>query len=140
MRNLVHEIGIFVNHRPSLRWVDRLARKCGLVHFLHMMRSKANGTVAQQAKSFQQFCNEHQEELQRVSEMLEDDFSRQTLERVLKYRQTGNIDALKGVAVQPEYFPKDIFGPVQDEVFVDGGAYTGDTVDNFIRIFAWGGV
>lgn len=142
MSNVVGRIGEVVNHCPQLRWVDRLARKTGIVYFLHVTRarfSKAHAqVVAQRAEFFRKFYSEHQEEFQKIPAMLEDDFSRRTFEQVLKCRLTGDPKALKGVIMQPQYFQKDIFGPVEDEVFVDGGAYVGDTVDNFIRYFAGG--
>ena len=111
-----------------------------MVHFLHVMRAKVDKTAEQQSKSFQQLYNEHQEDFQKVLDMLEDDFSRRTFERVLESRWTGDINVLKDIVTEPEYFPKDIFSPVKDEVFVDGGAYVGDSVENFIRLFAVGGV
>lgn len=138
MGDLIGEIGNIVNHCPPLRWVDRLGRKLGIVHFLHVIKAKGDKTSEQRAKSFQRFYNEHQEEFRKVSEMLEDDFSRRTFEQVLEFRRTEDINALKGVVTEPEYFQKDIFSPIKGEVFVDGGAYVGDSVENFIRLFAGG--
>lgn len=40
--------------------------------------------------------------------------------------------------VSPQYFVQDILKPVENEVFVDGGAYIGDTILSFISEFGKG--
>ena len=138
-KTAVSSIGRVVNHCPPLRWIDRVARKLGIVRFLHMMQSKLNEGTNEEGAAFQAFYEQHKDEIQQVLGMLEDERSRHTLESVLKYRMTRKLSALNGVVAQPQYFQKDIYGPVEDEVFVDGGAYVGDTVENFVKNFAGGG-
>lgn len=70
--------------------------------------------------------------------MLEDETSRRTLECVLRFRCTNDASALKGIVKWPQYFQEDVFGPVEDEVFVDGGAFIGDTLDQFVKKFSKG--
>ena len=52
---------------------------------------------------------------------------------------------LRCIVVSPQYFVPDIIGPLKEEVFIDGGAYTGDTITSLYRergkcwrkIYAW---
>lgn len=65
--------------------------------------------------------------------MLEDDFSRETLQRILDFRKNWKIKVLRPIIVNPQYFPKDIFECTEKEVLIDGGAYVGDTVEEFLN-------
>ena len=89
-------------------------------------------------EEFTQYYDLHKQDFSKLFEMLEDDFSRHTLERVLAVWISRDTSQLKDVYVQPQYFQKDIFTPVNDEVFVDGGAYVGDTIDSFLKDFVGG--
>ena len=125
--------------------MDRLAWRLGIVRLVHIVQARTDKTAARRGEYYRQFYEEHRQELQRLRDMLEDDLSRTTLDRVQQYRQTGDANALKGVVGQIQYFQPDIFGPAEDEVFVDGGAYVGDTVESFFahfggryrRIYVW---
>lgn len=124
----------FCSQTPWMQWVLPVLVRSGTLAFLQRKRSRASRTHVE----FQKFCDDHEEELQKLADMLEDDFSRFTLERLLAYRKTNDAKYLKGIVVRPQYFQKDIFGPVQDEVFVDGGAFIGDTLDAFMKEFTGG--
>ena len=65
--------------------------------------------------------------------MLEDDFSRETLQRILDFRKNWKIKVLRPIIVNPQYFPKDIVECTEKEVLIDGGAYVGDTVEEFLN-------
>lgn len=67
--------------------------------------------------------------------MLEDDFSKKTYKNVIKYRKTFNIAYLNEVIRLPQYFQNDIFKPEDHELFVDGGAYIGDTAEEFLKFY-----
>ena len=120
---------------PWLQWIPPLLFNSGILAFSQRIRSAANGSHIE----FQKFYEQKKEELGKVYDMLEDDFSRDTLKGLLNYRRTGKASYLKGLVVRPQYFQKDILSPVEDEVFVDGGAFQGDTVDSFVKNFAGGG-
>ena len=122
MKKLMTRVGCFLAHHPSIFWLDSLLRKLGVVDFLHVLIARKYKYDTARTVPFQQFCDQHQAEFQGLSELLEDDFSRKTLERMIAYRKTLDIALLKGIVVRPQYFQKDIFGPVEDEVFVHGGA------------------
>ena len=97
------------------------------------------------AEAFRECYELHRAEFQKLYELLEDDFSRRTLHNVIEYRLTGRTNLLRDIVVSPQYFVPDIIGPLKDEVFIDGGAYTGDTIVSLYRergkcwrkIYAW---
>ncbi len=63
----------------------------------------------------------HKAELQKVYDILADDFSRETFKAVIHASKTGNYSGMKNFNVRPQYFLKDIM-PVQNhEIYVDGG-------------------
>jgi FkbM family methyltransferase len=65
--------------------------------------------------------------LERVERLWKDDLSKETYRNALEWR----LHARFAAAVQPvpdQYFPKDIVRPIPEEIFVDGGAFDGDTL------------
>ena len=119
---------------PGLRWITKLNVVKSIIAFFR----KRDPNILGQFELFDQFYVQHQEEFSAVYGLLADDFSRSTWETLIQCRRTGKMDALKDFCVEPQYFRKDIFGPVENEVFVDGGAYLGDTIEAFIK-FTGGG-
>ena len=83
-------------------------RKLGIIHLLHILNEKiTRGKTKEESKEFQKFYEQHEREFKKLSEMLEDDFSRYTLEKVIEYRKTHKIRVLKDIIVQSQYFQKD---------------------------------
>ena len=68
-----------------------------------------------------------------VREMLGDELSGKTYLAFLNSKLSGDADGLYDVCRKDQYFPGEIIGLSDREVFVDGGAYTGDTLLAFIR-------
>jgi FkbM family methyltransferase len=68
--------------------------------------------------------------LRDLARLLTDQTSLLTLHAALRQRLRGEFDEHRPFADQ--YFPGDIFTLRTDEVFVDGGAFTGDTLDGFL--------
>jgi FkbM family methyltransferase len=66
--------------------------------------------------------------------LLADDLSRETFEAFINAKLGGAPEALADVSRKEQYFPKGIIGLTDREVFVDGGAYTGDTLLTFMRL------
>lgn len=75
----------------------------------------------------------HKERFRSVHEMLSDELSRETYAAFLSSKLTGDAEPLYDVFCKDQYFPKEIIGLSESEVFVDGGAYTGDTLLTFLR-------
>ncbi len=66
--------------------------------------------------------------------LLSDEVSRRTFEAFISAKLTGEAGPLAAVACKEQYFVRGIMDLREDEVFVDGGAYTGDTLLTFARI------
>jgi len=70
----------------------------------------------------------------KVYNFLSDDYSKQTFIERLKYCLTGNSKYLIPLrSKMPIYFDPEIISFSKDEIFIDGGAYTGDTVREFLK-------
>jgi FkbM family methyltransferase len=67
-------------------------------------------------------------------DLLADDLSRETFAAFLNSKLGAAADALGEVSRKEQYFPKGIIELSDREVFVDGGAYTGDTLLTFLRL------
>lgn len=61
-----------------------------------------------------------------------DDASRLEYLAQLRWRLYGDFAGLPVAAPEAQYFPKDLFRLKDDEVFVDGGAFRGDTLEAFL--------
>ncbi len=73
----------------------------------------------------------------RLNELLADEQSRCVLQNVLAFQMTGEISYLRAVFTTPEEAYHDIIQPSQNEIYGDFGAYTGDTIAEFLH-FAGG--
>lgn len=67
-------------------------------------------------------------------DLLTDDLSRTTFAAFLNSKLGGPPEPLADVSRKEQYFPKGIIELTDREVFVDGGAYTGDTLLTFMRL------
>jgi len=68
--------------------------------------------------------------LRDLARLLTDQTSLRTLLAVLRQRLRGEFDSAPPATDQ--YFPRDVVALRTDEVFIDGGAFTGDTLDAFL--------
>ena len=74
---------------------------------------------------------EHADDIRKTFNLLADDESRITYLAQLEWRIKADFDGLPERSMQPQYFPEDIFALSADEVFIDCGAFGGDTVKKF---------
>lgn len=74
-------------------------------------------------------------EIERLSSLLYDERSREVLRSVVEKRNENAWD-YRGCYEGGQYFTKDIMHPDRDEVFIDAGAYDGDTIKGFL---GWSG-
>lgn len=73
-------------------------------------------------------------ELSDVYDILEDYESKLVYKAIVESRFTYNIDVLSRTYRSLQYFPTDIFRFSEEEIFIDGGAFDGDTINNFIQV------
>lgn len=82
--------------------------------------------------TYRGFLIENELRIKSFYDRLEDDFSRETLENVIKGRLTFKTDYFQEVYREDFYFPQDIFTLSEHETFFDVGAFTGDTLELFV--------
>lgn len=75
----------------------------------------------------------NQERYAELFEALADDTSRRHLDALLGFRVTADIGALAPVVDWDLYYPAGLFTLNKDEVYVDGGAFDGDSIRLFIQ-------
>ncbi len=68
------------------------------------------------------------ESIEKVYSLLADDKSKQVYVDVLKYKITGDISFLRECCTPPEEAYNNILRPRENEIYVDLGAYNGDTI------------
>ena len=76
---------------------------------------------------------DNRDQYRALNDILADDFSRRVLDRVLAYRLTLDAEVLAPIVEWELYAPKDLFDYSDDEVYVDGGAFDGDSIRLFIE-------
>lgn len=65
--------------------------------------------------------------------LLSDDKSRREYVAQLRLRLLSDFDSLQPPSIHDQYFPDDLFALVANEVFVDCGAFNGDTIRAIIK-------
>lgn len=96
------------------------------------------------------YFQKHEQKIKETYDLLADDLSKKTFEQVIRYRLERNARLLEPIVLprNEQYFPSELHKGTpffnQQEIFVDAGAFTGDTVAQFIatisqyeRIFAF---
>jgi FkbM family methyltransferase len=78
------------------------------------------------------YVQEHADEVRRCFDIFADDHSRDQFVRQMKWRITGDFDALADPVPDEIYFPAEIKLQNKGEAFVDCGAYDGDTILRFL--------
>lgn len=82
--------------------------------------------------------SEYADDYQWLMERLRDEKSRRTLVSIFNYRISWNKSDLTEVKQTPKYFEWDILDKPTEPVYVDGGAYTGGSIDNFLKTYGDG--
>lgn len=73
----------------------------------------------------------HKEEINAVENMLADDFSKFIYRNIVNFKLSGNINLLSECQTEPSEAFENILKFEKDEIFLDLGAYNGDTVKEF---------
>jgi FkbM family methyltransferase len=74
------------------------------------------------------------DEIQTVNELWADEFSRTEFLAQLRWRLLGDFDSMADPVAGETYFPEDLFRMGTHEVFLDCGAFDGDTVASFLSM------
>jgi FkbM family methyltransferase len=78
------------------------------------------------------FIKNHINEIENVYNLLEDTLSKQVLVNIINYKLNRDVAYTKSIKSKKMYFEPDIISLTNDEIFVDTGAFIGDTVQQFI--------
>lgn len=79
-------------------------------------------------KGYREFLVQKKSNLDEIYSKLNDEKSKQVYFDILTARSTGDYNLYKDNFTLPQYFPCDIISINQDEIFLDVGAFTGDTI------------
>lgn len=142
----IKDIRVFFEKNRVMRLFFSFLRRIRVIAFVHSISSFFKKEEIQlKKKEFEQYYENHKDDFQNVIDKLCDEKSVRTYCAVIEYKiGKGNKNLRKNMCF-PQYFLKDIYSLTEDAVFVDGGAYIGDTIDDFIeftkgkykKIYAW---
>ncbi|MDR1616101.1 MAG: FkbM family methyltransferase [Syntrophomonadaceae bacterium] len=111
---------------PVINKMKANCAKTGFTNVHHIMQFTAfYETIASLSKI--------EDKLEAAYNLLEDEKSKELFKRLLAVRLSGDISRLVDLAEDGQYFDPDLVKLTETEVFVDCGAYDGDTVAEFIR-------
>lgn len=79
------------------------------------------------------YIKEHNDEFTTVYNLLADEQSRAVFIDTLNFKVSGKIDYLKRITTPIEEVYKNIIKPTSEEIYIDLGAYNGDTILEFLR-------
>ena len=74
------------------------------------------------------YCLQHSDEIEAVYNMLEDELSKKVYAGIINFKISGKIQYLAPVTTNKTEVYNNIIRPLSDEIYVDLGAYNGDTV------------
>lgn len=117
-----------------LVWLERCGISNRIRFWNYVEEKKLRNSPSQKMLSSQDFFKRNRNRVSNLMLMFADEESRMVWERVVDYR-TKRIPIGKGMYSEyDQYFVKDIVQPEENEVFVDAGAFIGDTIQSFINI------
>ncbi len=80
---------------------------------------------------------QYEQELQQVYDGLADDASRRVFAATLNYKLSGKLEYLFDCTTQREGDLRELIAPTTDELYLDLGAYNGDTLNELGRLTDW---
>lgn len=133
VRKIYHEMQ---RHYISFRFLVWLKEK-GITRRVNFLISHGDDTFYQKNPTEEmlkskRFFQQNEDRVKKLYGILADDKSRETLGGVIKYRAVRQPLANELYSEWDQYFVKDIIQMADNEVFIDGGAYTGDTIQQFM--------
>lgn len=80
-----------------------------------------------------EYCLENAEKIQQVYDSLADDYSRKVYANIINFKISGKIEYLSAVTTSKAEIYRKIIKPGLNEVYVDLGAYNGDTIEELME-------
>ena len=109
-------------------------KKAGVNDFLTRIlyaRDRKEPTFGMQ--NAEKYFTTHQKEVETIAALLADDVSREIYYAAIQYRKTHHPKDRPFCSKKDQYFVKDIVPLSKEEVFIDCGAYDGDTMKEFTK-------
>lgn len=78
-----------------------------------------------------EYIEKRDEEYTKIFNLLEDDLSKDVMVGFINTRISGYADSIRKYSIPDSYFPRDVIFLENDEVFLDCGAFDGDTIEIF---------
>lgn len=104
------------------------------MHFFNLTTaSRADKTFADIIQNNVSYFDKNANRVQNIIAHLEDDTSKEVFKKMIKYRCSFLKKDHPKFHLYDQYFPSDIVKLTDKEVFIDCGAYTGDTILKFIK-------
>ena len=85
--------------------------------------------------SSRKYYSEHKKDIDEVINHLTDEKSKEVFRRIINLRQSYDKKDLPEYSFDDQYFVNDIIDVTDEEIFVDCGAYNGDTIKSYIKHF-----
>lgn len=125
----------YSGHRFSLTKQKLISLNCKkVVSFVPLFWKYSDAFLPDNFMDLPHKIYENADAVKRTFSLLADEESCITLLTQLKWRIIENYDGLPGCSIQTQYFPEDIFSLSSNEIFVDCGAYDGDTIKEFLKL------
>jgi FkbM family methyltransferase len=136
LANLPKSTPVVVASHRALRVTQRL-RALGFRHVVPFaMLQVLAGDIFQPHMFYENLLDDlvaRRAEIAALHRRLADDQSRQVLDAVIEFRQTLDPQALESVLSEHDlYAPEGLFDFADNEVYVDGGSFDGDTIRSFV--------
>lgn len=80
------------------------------------------------------YCVKNSDKIEEVYNSLADDFSRKVYANIINFKISGKIEYLSAVTTPKSDIYKKIIKPNSNEVYIDLGAYNGDTIRELIEV------
>lgn len=77
------------------------------------------------------FARENSDKIRQVYDLLSDHKSKDTFRKIIEFKLSGESEKLYSIQYEGGLF--DLLNLTEDEIYVDAGAYRGDTVEAFIK-------
>ena len=128
------------------RRISLALKQGGVIKVLHRISEVVDTkTLQEEQQKFNAYYDIHEAEYNRVLTILDDHLSRDTYQAIVEYMRGIDLKKVQHCLRLPQYFQKDICKLGEDTVFIDGGAYVGDTIEEFVKytngkfgkIYAW---
>jgi FkbM family methyltransferase len=130
-------VGVMNTHE-SVAGIESWGRTQGFRHILSPMHLPE--IFGAQASNYwmveRGHAAEHLDEIREVASWLADEASVSVLLDLVRFRISGDIRFHPAVDIPHQYYPPDVPIDLRDGVFVDCGAYTGDTYQALVRLGA----